>query len=116
MNEADPGSDVGRLVKAQELCHHLAISRSTLWRLRLDGLPVIHMRGGLRFDPHAVQAWLEAAGDRAEVHDAPDPMLPPGDYRCRGCGFVGTVARPQPRSRLVCPHCAGRDVEPVGTA
>lgn len=48
------------LLTAEELQKHLNISRTTLWRLRKEGLP--HKKIGhktIRYDLEEVEKWLE---------------------------------------------------------
>jgi excisionase family DNA binding protein len=48
------------LLTAEELQKHLNISRTTLWRLRKEGLP--HTKIGhktIRYDLEEVEKWLE---------------------------------------------------------
>lgn len=41
-----------------ELCDWLGVSRSTINKLRKQGLPYVDFDGLIRFDPLAVERWL----------------------------------------------------------
>lgn len=107
MNQSD------HLWTSREVLDFLAISRSTLWRLRRDGLPCLVVRGQLRFDPDEMLAWLSKYRESATAPDAPEQILPPGTYRCRRCGFVGDLPAPLPASRMRCRCGAVNQVEPL---
>ncbi|MHB9146810.1 MAG: helix-turn-helix domain-containing protein [Symbiobacteriia bacterium] len=44
----------------KEVCDRLQIGRTTLYRMRKQGLPAIRINRELRFDPAAVARWMEA--------------------------------------------------------
>jgi predicted DNA-binding transcriptional regulator AlpA len=97
------------LLTAAQLCEFLNVSRSSLWRLRQQGLPTLSVRGLVRFDRERVLSWLAEPA----VSEPADPILPPGEYRCRRCGAAGALERPLPVSKMVCKCGAVNDVEKV---
>jgi predicted DNA-binding transcriptional regulator AlpA len=99
----------GSLLTTAELCTFLRLSRSSVWRLRQAGLPTLAVRGLLRFDRERVLAWLAEPAASAPA----DPLLPPGEYRCRGCGFTGMITQARPASTMRCACGSGSDVERV---
>lgn len=108
-----------RFLNAHELCQLLHVSKSTLWRLRQDGLPYLTIRRQLRFDLAEVRQWLserdkpEQEGPSKEA-DAPEPIIRPGVYRCRSCGRVAEIQVPMPATRIMCVPCGAMSaVEPL---
>jgi excisionase family DNA binding protein len=72
------------LLTAQELCATLKISRTTLYRYTLAGMPHLG-RGRLRrFFSDEVLNWLA---------QHPSLVLLPGRYRCGACGNTGRLER-----------------------
>jgi excisionase family DNA binding protein len=55
------------LFTEEELCKWLTISRSTLWRLRKEGLPYIKVGNLTRYDKDDVLAWLKSQRKSSEV-------------------------------------------------
>ncbi|MBI3458455.1 MAG: helix-turn-helix domain-containing protein [Candidatus Rokubacteria bacterium] len=109
MTPDDPVGRHERLLSTQDLADALRVSRSTLWRLRQDGLPVLRVRGTMRFDLTEVKGWLAAADPKAQ--------LSPGRYRCRRCSYVGDVPASVARAEVRCPRCqVTGDLERVGIA
>ena len=72
------------LLTSRELCASLKISRTTLYRYILAGMP--HMGHGRlrRFSYEDVLKWL---------NNHPSLVLVPGRYRCCRCGMTGKVER-----------------------
>jgi len=57
--EQEPPIDA---VTAAEMCRRLSISRSTLHRLRHDGMPSLKCGSEFRYEPEACLAWLRTRG------------------------------------------------------
>lgn len=53
------GDNMSQLVKVDELCETLQVSRATLYRLIDKGLPVVKLGRSTRFDMKEVQAWIK---------------------------------------------------------
>lgn len=93
-----------RFLSVQQLCELLGVSRSTVYRLRQEGLPYLTVRGSLRFDRDQVLRYL--SGDREEpVKEAPEVILQPGLYRCTRCGAMGGLNHPLPAYQMRCMTC-----------
>ena len=60
LDEREPERTVDGLLAVDETCAALRISRTTLTRLRAEGLPVVWILESPRFRLAAVIAWLEA--------------------------------------------------------
>lgn len=59
---ASPTPREPELVDGTEMCRLITVSRTTLHRLRLRGMPAIPVGDTFRYRPAAVLAWLEAQG------------------------------------------------------
>lgn len=53
------------LVDAATMCRLIMVSRTTLHRLRVAGMPAIRVGDTYRYRPSAVVAWLESERDSA---------------------------------------------------
>jgi hypothetical protein len=63
------------------------------------GLPYVRVGAHRRFNPATVDHWL-----RTLRHG--ETVLPPGDYRCLRCGWLGTVPQSVRLQDLgPCPQC-----------
>jgi len=72
-NEDEP--HVARFVTERRLLSLLEISRTTLWRLRREGLPTLRFGRSVRYDIQKVKAWLEKNGE-AEAVSVSSPAEP----------------------------------------
>ena len=88
-------------ITVKELTSLLGVSRATIYRLKSKGLPHIKVGRLTRFPRNQVISWL-GGKEKAEEEET---ILPVGDYRCLGCGWVGHVERPRPLSGVWCPKC-----------
>lgn len=80
-------------VTVRQLAARVNLSRATIYRLMVQGLPSVRIGHARRFLWRAVEAFL--CEDR----------LQPGDYRCLVCQWTGHVAQPSDRYRMHCPNC-----------
>jgi len=55
------------LLTTDELCEWLKIGRSSLWRLRKEGLPYIKVGNLTRYDKDDVLVWLKSQQISREV-------------------------------------------------
>jgi hypothetical protein len=84
------------LLRSRELCTILKISRTTLHRYILAGMPHLG-RGRLRrFSFDEVLYWLA---------NHPSLVLVPGRYRCRACGITGRIERRAQVGEINCMNC-----------
>jgi hypothetical protein len=92
------------LLTSRELCASLKISRTTLHRYILAGMPHLG-RGRLRrFSCNKVLDWLA---------QHPSLVLLPGRYRCRRCGITGRVERRRQVGDIDCTNCQGTELERI---
>jgi excisionase family DNA binding protein len=92
------------LLTPQELCAALKISRTTLYRYTLAGMPHLG-RGRLRrFSSDEVLGWLARH---------PSLVLAPGRYRCRACGSTGRVERRAQVGEINCMDCESGELERI---
>jgi excisionase family DNA binding protein len=92
------------LLTSRELCTSLKISRTTLHRYILAGMPHLG-RGRLRrFSSEDVVNWLAKH---------PSLVLVPGRYRCRRCGITGIVERRAQVGEINCMNCQSEDLERI---
>jgi excisionase family DNA binding protein len=92
------------LLTPQELCTTLKISRTTLHRYILAGLPHLG-RGRLRrFSSDDVLHWLA---------QHPSLVLIPGRYRCRQCGITGRLERRVQVGGVNCMDCQSGELERI---
>jgi excisionase family DNA binding protein len=92
------------LLTDQELCATLKISRTTLYRYTLAGMPHLG-RGRLRrFSSRDVLHWLA---------QHPSLVLVPGRYRCRGCGGTGRLERRVQVGEIHCMDCQSGELDRI---
>jgi excisionase family DNA binding protein len=84
------------LLTSRELCANLTISRTTLHRYLMAGMPHLGHGRLRRFSSDEVLGWLA---------QHPSLVLTPGRYRCRGCGITGTVQQRTQLGDVNCPNC-----------
>lgn len=58
-----------KLIHENELCTSLGVTRQTVWKWRVEGMPFMHAASGsFRFrylyDPETVKAWAKKHGKR----------------------------------------------------
>lgn len=100
-----------QLVPSAIIQGELGLSRSTLWRLRRQGLPSVKVGGSIRYHVDDVRQWLKqqrahAGNDGAQMHFAIGSMdaAPPASNELLPCHWSAAVAldpkhRPQVPSR-----------------
>ncbi len=95
-------------LRPAELRSALKISRSTEHRLLKSGLPCIGGGRLRRYDQEAAVEWFRTHAHRT---DTSRNLLAPGDYRCRQCGFAGTLQKAIVSTQMApCPNCSTRDI------
>ena len=65
------------LLSERELVRALKVSRTTLWRLRAQGLPAVQLGRLVRYDLRQVREWLNSQRGGIEVAEPRDKNLPP---------------------------------------
>ncbi len=63
-----------QLMNMKELMEFLKVKRSTIYKLREDGLPVIHLGRVVRFDREEIIRWLKTR-QRSDPPPRPDRAL-----------------------------------------
>lgn len=63
-----------RLLTEREVTRVLGLSRTTLWRLRKDGLPTLSVGRSVRYDVDKTREWLASSAEKNE--NAKLPILP----------------------------------------
>jgi len=58
------------LKSENSILESLNISRTTLWRLRQNGLPFVRIGRRVMFDPAKVMAWIEEHGTETTLKAA----------------------------------------------
>jgi excisionase family DNA binding protein len=92
------------LLTSRELCTSLRISRTTLHRYILAGMPHLG-RGRLRrFSSDEVLHWLA---------QHPSLVLVPGRYRCRACGSTGRLDKRMQVGEIHCMDCESGELERI---
>ena len=89
-------------LSTKELTELLGISRASVYRRMADGMPYLKVGSLTRFSKRRVISWLEGR----ELGEEEEEVLPVGDYRCAGCGWVGHLESPRALSQLWCPKCS----------
>jgi excisionase family DNA binding protein len=92
------------LLTSQELCSSLKISRTTLHRYVLAGMPHLGHGRLRRFSSDEVLNWLARH---------PSLVLVPGRYRCRRCGSMGRLERRAQVGDINCMDCQSSELERV---
>jgi excisionase family DNA binding protein len=92
------------LLTSQELCASLRISRTTLYRYVLAGMPHLGHGRLRRFSSDEVLHWLAKH---------PSLVLAPGRYRCCRCGITGTVERRAQVGEINCTNCQSEELERI---
>lgn len=89
---------------SQELCASLRISRATLYRYILAGMPHLGHGRLRRFSSDDVMNWLA---------QHPSLVLVPGRYRCRACGMRGRIERRTQVGEIHCMDCQSTELERI---
>jgi hypothetical protein len=92
------------LLTSRELCASLRISRTTLHRYVLAGMPHLGHGRLRRFSSPEVLNWLA---------QHPSLVLTPGRYRCRGCGITGRLERRTQVGGVNCMNCRSAQLERI---
>jgi excisionase family DNA binding protein len=92
------------LLTSRELCTTLRISRTTLHRYILAGMPHLGHGRLRRFFSDDVLNWLA---------QHPSLVLVPGGYRCRACGSTGRIERRAQVGEINCMDCQSGGLERI---
>jgi hypothetical protein len=93
-----------KLLTSRELCANFKISRTTLHRYILAGMPHVGHGRLRRFSCDEVLYWLA---------QHPSLVLVPGRYRCRACGSTGRVERRAQVGEINCTNCWSSQLERI---
>ena len=92
------------LLTSRELCADLKISRTTLHRYILAGMPHLGHGRLRRFSSDEVLHWLA---------QRPSLTLIPGRYRCRKCGSTGKLEKRVQVGEIRCMDCQSGELERI---
>jgi excisionase family DNA binding protein len=92
------------LLTPRELCASLKISRTTLHRYILAGMPHLGHGRLRRFSPDKILNWLA---------QHPSLVLLSGRYRCRACGATARLERPAQVGDITCMDCQSVELDRI---
>lgn len=106
-----PAETVGQFLTIREVERKLGVSRSTVYRFMLRGLPYVQLGGVRRISETDLQDWLAQQTETGAPPPGVDEDLPPSTlYRCLICAVIiehdGSPLR-------ACPKCRARTVRRV---